>query len=153
MNGMSFSSRLRAGQSLISTFIKPPSHAVVEIAGDCMLDAVVLDAEHAPFDQSSLDRSLLACRAAQVAGLVRVADERPTTLLQALDLGADGLVLPHIVVTRSLPRSRTARHWTTSRRSQASSRSTACWSDEPIWPSRSASIRWMIRASSRLSAV
>ncbi len=97
MNGMSFSSRLRAGQSLISTFIKTPSHALVEIAGDCKLDAIVLDAEHAPFDQGSLDRGLLACRAAQVAGLVRVADDRPTTLLQALDLGADGLVLPHIV--------------------------------------------------------
>ncbi len=97
MSRVSFSARLRAGQPLISTFIKTPSHAVVEIAGDCGLDAVVLDAEHAPFDQSSLDRSLLACRAANVTGLIRVADERPATLQQALDLGADGLVLPHIV--------------------------------------------------------
>ncbi|MGO4801646.1 HpcH/HpaI aldolase/citrate lyase family protein [Pseudomonas sp. W22_MBD1_FP4] len=97
MNRLRFSSRLRAGESLLSTFIKTPSHAVVEIAGECGLDAVVLDAEHAPFDPTSLDRSLLACRAGDIAGLVRVADDRPTTLLQALDLGADGLVLPHIV--------------------------------------------------------
>lgn len=97
MSRTGFASRLRAGQALISTFIKTPNHAVVEIAGDCGLDAVVLDAEHAPFDQGSLDRGLLACRASDVAGLIRVADERPTTLLQALDLGADGLVLPHIV--------------------------------------------------------
>ncbi|WP_397453200.1 HpcH/HpaI aldolase/citrate lyase family protein [Pseudomonas sp. NA-150] len=97
MNGTDFAARLRAGQSLISSFIKTPSHALVEIAGDCGLDAVVLDAEHAPFDQGSIDRGLLACRAAHVAGLIRVADDRPATLLQALDLGADGLVLPHIV--------------------------------------------------------
>lgn len=97
MNTAHFAARLRAGQPLLSSFIKTPSHAVVEIAGDAGLDAVVLDAEHAPFDQGSLDRGLLACRAASVSGLVRVADSRPATLLQALDLGADGLVLPHIV--------------------------------------------------------
>jgi 2-keto-3-deoxy-L-rhamnonate aldolase RhmA len=97
MNHIDFASRLRAGHALISTFIKTPHPALVEIAGDCGLDAVVLDAEHAPFDQGSLDRGLLACRAGNVAGLIRVADQRPPTLLQALDLGADGLVLPHIV--------------------------------------------------------
>lgn len=97
MSRTDFAARLRGGEALVSTFIKTPSHAVIEIAGDCGLDAVVLDAEHAPFDQGSLDRGLLACRASHVAGLVRVADDRATTLLQALDLGADGLVLPHIV--------------------------------------------------------
>ncbi|WP_321355793.1 HpcH/HpaI aldolase family protein [Pseudomonas extremaustralis] len=97
MSRQGFAARLRGGESLISSFIKTPHHAVIEIAGDCGLDAVVLDAEHAPFDAASLDRGVLACRAAGVAGLIRVADDRPTTLLQALDLGADGLVLPHIV--------------------------------------------------------
>lgn len=97
MNSPTFTQRLRAGDTLLTSFIKTPAHAVVEIAGDAGLDGVVLDTEHAPFDAASLDRTLLACRAASVAGLVRVADQRPATLLQALDLGADGLVLPHIV--------------------------------------------------------
>ena len=97
MSSATFASRLRAQAPLLSSFIKTPSHAVVEIAGEAGLDAVVLDAENAPFDPASLDRGLLACRAAAISGLVRVADVRPATLLQALDLGADGLVLPHIV--------------------------------------------------------
>lgn len=97
MNTTTFASRLRACQPLLSSFIKTPSHALVEIAGDAGLDAVVLDAEHAPFHPGSLDLGLLACRATGIGGLVRVADSRPATLLQALDLGADGLVLPHIV--------------------------------------------------------
>ena len=92
-----FTQRLRAGDTLLSSFIKTPAHAVVEIAGDVGLDAVVLDAEHAPFTPASLDTALLACRASGLGGLVRVADQRPATLLQALDLGADGLVLPHII--------------------------------------------------------
>ena len=93
---MTFAQRLRQGQPLLSTFIKTPSHAVIEIAGDAGLDAVVLDAEHAPFGTAALDLCLLACRAARTGGLVRVPDKRPATLQQALDLGADGLVLPHI---------------------------------------------------------
>jgi len=97
MSASTFAQRLRAGDSLLTSFIKTPAHAVVEIAGDAGLDAVVLDAEHAPFDAGSLDSALLACRAAAVGGLVRVADARAATLQQALDLGADGLVLPHIV--------------------------------------------------------
>ncbi|MCS3514482.1 HpcH/HpaI aldolase family protein [Pseudomonas grimontii] len=93
---MTFATRLRQGEPLLSAFIKTPSHAVIEIAGDAGLDAVVLDAEHAPFDAAALDIALLACRAARTGGLVRVPDKRPATLQQALDLGADGLVLPHI---------------------------------------------------------
>ena len=94
---MSFALRLRQREPLLSAFIKTPSHAVIEIAGDAGLDAVVLDAEHAPFDAAALDIALLACRAARTGGLVRVPDKRPATLQQALDLGADGLVLPHII--------------------------------------------------------
>lgn len=88
--------RLLAGAPLLSSFIKTPAHACIEIAGLAGLDAVVLDAEHAGFTSSSLDIGLLACQAAAIAGLVRVPDTRAATLLQALDLGAAGLVLPHI---------------------------------------------------------
>lgn len=96
MSGRTFREKLLAGEPLFSSFIKTPAFQVMEIAGAAGLDAVVLDAEHAPFDAGALDVSLLACRAAGVAGLVRVGDSQPSTILQALDLGANGLVLPHI---------------------------------------------------------
>lgn len=96
MSSLTWRQRLLDGEPLLSSFIKTPAHAGIEIAGGAGLDAVVLDAEHAAFTGSSLDIALLACRAAAVAGLVRVPDSRPGTLLQALDLGAAGLVLPHI---------------------------------------------------------
>lgn len=96
MNGLHFRQRLLAGERLFSSFIKTPAFQVIEIAGAAQMDAVVLDAEHAPFDSVAVDVSLLACRAAGLAGLVRVRDSQPSTLLQALDLGACGLVLPHV---------------------------------------------------------
>lgn len=91
-----FATRLRAGEILLATFIKTPGMHAVEIAGKSVLDAVVLDAEHAPFSIDALDQALLACRAAGIAGIVRVPDARPQTIGQMLDLGADGILVPHI---------------------------------------------------------
>lgn len=96
MSSPTLRERLQTGERLLSSFIKTPAHASIEIAGIAGLDAVVLDAEHAGFSNTSLDIGLLACQAAGICGLVRVPDNRPATLLQALDLGAAGLVLPHV---------------------------------------------------------
>jgi 2-keto-3-deoxy-L-rhamnonate aldolase RhmA len=91
-----FRQRLRAGEVVTACFIKTPAFQHVEIAGASGLDAVVLDTEHASFDPSQLDVCLLAARAAGTAGLVRLADQRPETALHALDLGAAGVVVPHV---------------------------------------------------------
>jgi 2-keto-3-deoxy-L-rhamnonate aldolase RhmA len=92
----SFRSRLRSGATLVSSFIKTGHYQPVEVAGAAGLDAVVIDAEHAAFSAGDLDACLMACRAAGVAGLVRVPDTRPATLLQVLDMGAEGVLVPHV---------------------------------------------------------
>lgn len=92
-----FRLRLRRGDALAGTFIKTPAHHIIEIAGASGLDFVVLDAEHAPFSVDALDRCLLACAAASVPGIVRLQDTAPATVLSALDLGASGILAPHVV--------------------------------------------------------
>ncbi|WP_350029923.1 MULTISPECIES: aldolase/citrate lyase family protein [unclassified Caballeronia] len=96
MNADSFRSRLLAGTPLVSSFVKTGHYQPVEIAGAAGLDAVVIDAEHAPFSADAIDACLLACRAANVVGLVRVPDTSAATLLQVLDMGADGILAPHV---------------------------------------------------------
>lgn len=91
-----FRARLTAKEPLLGTFVKTPHPVVVEILGATGLDFLVLDGEHAPFDRASVDACLLAARAAQVAVLVRVPDDRPSTILAALDSGAAGVVVPHV---------------------------------------------------------
>jgi 2-keto-3-deoxy-L-rhamnonate aldolase RhmA len=84
-----------AGRS--GLFVKTPSPHIIEVLATCPeLDFAVLDAEHAPFDRRDLDVMLLAGRAAGLPLLVRVQDSQPSTLLSALDLGAEGLVIPHV---------------------------------------------------------
>jgi 2-keto-3-deoxy-L-rhamnonate aldolase RhmA len=91
-----FRDRLRAGDLLSGTWIKTPHPHVVEVLAFSTLDVLVLDAEHAPFDRGSLDQCILAARAGGKPVLVRPASASHEHILNALDLGADGVILPHI---------------------------------------------------------
>lgn len=91
-----FRARLAAGDLLVATWIKTPHPHVAEVLAHSPLDALVLDAEHAPFDRTALDTCILAARAGGMPVLVRPSANEPAALLQALDGGADGVVVPHI---------------------------------------------------------
>jgi 2-keto-3-deoxy-L-rhamnonate aldolase RhmA len=66
------------------------------VLGESPLDCICLDAEHAPFGRSALDGALLAARAANLPALVRLQRADSTDVLSALDLGATGVVIPHV---------------------------------------------------------
>ena len=80
----------------IGTFVKTASPQVVEILGLTTLDYAVVDAEHAPYDRNMLDLMLLAGRAAGLPLLVRIPDTNAATILQVLDIGAAGILVPHV---------------------------------------------------------
>jgi 2-keto-3-deoxy-L-rhamnonate aldolase RhmA len=92
----SFRSRLRKSEKLLGTFIKTPHPAIVEVLGHAPLDCVCLDAEHAAFDRGALDVAVLAARAHDLPSLVRVPRLDAADILGALDLGATGVVIPHV---------------------------------------------------------
>jgi 2-keto-3-deoxy-L-rhamnonate aldolase RhmA len=91
-----FKQRLLARERLVGTFVKTPHPSVIEVLGQSPLDCICLDAEHAPFDRSALDVALLAARAANLPALVRLQRAHSSDVLSALDLGAAGVVVPHV---------------------------------------------------------
>ncbi|MDE0841039.1 MAG: aldolase/citrate lyase family protein [Porticoccaceae bacterium] len=91
-----FRRRLLAGDCLIGTFVKTPSMMVAEVLASTDLDVVCIDAEHAPFDRAAIDGCLLAYRAAEMPALVRVPSAAPEQILNALDCGATGVLVPHV---------------------------------------------------------
>lgn len=93
---MSLRERLRAGELLAGTWIKTAHPHVAEVLALSTLDVLVLDAEHAPFDRASLDLCILAARAGGKPVLVRPASSDDAQILNALDCGADGVIVPHI---------------------------------------------------------
>lgn len=93
---VTFRERLLAGDLLVGTWVKTPHPHVVEVLSLTSLDCLVLDAEHAPFDRCALDLCIMAARAAGKTVLVRPQSASPEQILNALDCGADGVILPHI---------------------------------------------------------
>lgn len=91
-----FRKKMKSGQRLIGTFVKTPASELVEILAKTELDFICLDAEHAPFDRARLDTCLAMGRALDFPVLVRVATGAPVEILQALDSGALGIVVPHV---------------------------------------------------------
>ena len=94
--GVTLKQKLAAGEVVVGTFVKTPSPIVVEVLAMTSLDCVVLDAEHAPFDRSAIDACIMAARAGGMDVLVRTASAAPEHVLNALDCGATGVLVPHI---------------------------------------------------------
>jgi 2-keto-3-deoxy-L-rhamnonate aldolase RhmA len=88
--------RLRQKLPLAGIFYKSACHQGIEVVEDCGLDYLVIDAEHAPFSANQLDVCLLAARATGLPTLVRVTDDQPATLLAVMDMGATGVMVPHV---------------------------------------------------------
>jgi staphyloferrin B biosynthesis citrate synthase len=88
--------RLASGAPLLGTFVKTPHPHVVEVLAGTGLDCLCLDAEHAPFDRRDLDACIMAARAGGMPVLVRPASSAAHEILNALDCGADGVLVPHV---------------------------------------------------------
>lgn len=88
--------RLAANEPLVGSFVKTAAPQVVEIAALAGLDFVVLDAEHAPFSAADIDRGVLAGQAAGIPVLVRVPSHEGPWIQQAVDVGAEGVLVPHV---------------------------------------------------------
>ena len=90
----SFRRNLLAGRRLLGSFVKTPAIHATEILADIGFDFVVVDEEHGPFDRASIDMLMMATQAKGIAGIVRVAGE--ASILPALDMGAAGILVPHV---------------------------------------------------------
>jgi 2-keto-3-deoxy-L-rhamnonate aldolase RhmA len=91
-----FKERMRGDDILVGTFVKTPAIEVIEVLALSRLDFLCLDAEHAPFDRARLDACLAVARAHGLPTLVRVPSAAPADILQVLDSGATGIVVPHV---------------------------------------------------------
>ncbi len=91
-----FRERMLSGEMLAGTFVKTPSYEVIEVLARSGLDFVCLDGEHSPFDRGRMDACLAMARALDFPVLARVGSGTAENILQALDSGAVGIVVPHV---------------------------------------------------------
>ena len=92
-----FKTRMANRDLMAGTFIKTPAYELIEVLATSDLDFVCIDMEHSPFDRGRTDACLAVARALDFPVLVRVTHFSSETILQVLDIGAVGVVAPHIV--------------------------------------------------------
>jgi 2-keto-3-deoxy-L-rhamnonate aldolase RhmA len=129
---MGLKQRLAAGDSLWGSFLKTPSPILVEVLASAGLDLLCIDAEHAPFDRSAIDLCVMSARAAGLPVIVRTPTAAPEYLLNALDCGADGVLLPHIRSVEEAESAVQAAHYGRGGRGYAGSSRAAGYGTNPI---------------------
>ncbi|MGW2346520.1 HpcH/HpaI aldolase family protein [Streptomyces sp. NPDC001661] len=92
----SLKARLAAGECLYGCLLRLPSETLVEMAGVAGLDYIVIDCEHGPADMAALQHHLTAAAAHGMDVLVRIGEHEPALALRCLDLGAAGIIHPHV---------------------------------------------------------
>src|SRR5262245_28937752 len=90
--------RLAAGQRGIGTMVAEfRQPAVMQLLANAGFDFVIVDGEHGPFGPESVAELVRAAVAAGVTPVVRVPGCEYTPIAQALDAGAQGVMVPRIV--------------------------------------------------------
>ncbi len=88
--------RILAGEPTIGAWVNLGSLTSAELVARAGLDWVVLDLEHGMGSEADIHAQLLAVQGTPTTALVRVASVERLRIGRALDLGADGLVLPRV---------------------------------------------------------
>jgi 4-hydroxy-2-oxoheptanedioate aldolase len=89
-------SRIRSGETLIGVFSDLASPMAVELCGQAGFDWAVLDLEHGAATEADLLALLYAAGSTSMAAVVRPQSAERLRVGRALDLGADGIMLPQL---------------------------------------------------------
>ena len=105
---MSFTQRVRVGQRLLGSFAFLPSPGVVEILGHAGMDFVIIDQEHSPKSWDMVENMVRAAEVCGMAALIRVARIEEKEILQALEVGAVGIMVPFVETADDVRRAASA---------------------------------------------
>lgn len=84
------------GEKVYGVFVSTASPRIVEIAGYADLDYVIVDNEHGAINDETLENMVRAGERVDLTVLVRIVENRDSIILKVLDLGADGVLVPHV---------------------------------------------------------
>jgi 2-keto-3-deoxy-L-rhamnonate aldolase RhmA len=89
---------MESGEVVIGHWVASASPVVVETVGYSGLDMVAIDCEHGPISPygGELDSCIRAAYASDVAPVVRVSSHDGAQISRAADLGALGVIVPHV---------------------------------------------------------
>jgi 2-keto-3-deoxy-L-rhamnonate aldolase RhmA len=95
-----------AGEVVVGHWVASGSPVIVELVGYSGADMVAIDCEHGPISPygGELDSCMRAAYASDIAPVVRVSSHDGAQISRAADLGALGVIVPHVNTASELRR-------------------------------------------------
>ena len=93
---MKLKNRLRGGQTTFGAWITIANPMVAEIMAGAGFDWILIDTEHGGFSNEGLQTCLVAFNGSPTVPMVRVAWNDAVLIKQALDMGAEGILIPMV---------------------------------------------------------
>lgn len=81
---------------ILGTWSQSASPEMLEIIGYSKFDFTIIDTEHGYFGLETAENLVRAAEAARIVPIVRVMSNEPHLIMKALDIGAQGVVVPQI---------------------------------------------------------
>lgn len=84
------------GRAPVGIFIYTRDPSIIEIVGDVGLDFVIIDTEHTMMNPETLEHQIITAQLSGLTPMVRVPGTVPYLIRSAVELGAQGVLVPHI---------------------------------------------------------
>lgn len=119
--------KLAKDECVYGLWVTLESPSITEIAVASGLDWVVIDAEHGHLDWGDIVDHLRATVRSDTVALVRIAELNQGLIKRALDIGADGVVVPWIETVDQLRQAVAYAHYPPSGRRGIGAERATCW--------------------------
>jgi len=125
--------RLLHGESTVGVIINIGCAPLVEIIGLSAYDYILFDMEHGPISEETLGGLVHAAKCSDLVPLARVRENNPKLILQALDLGTCGVMVPQIETEEEARAAvNAAMYWPLGRRGLSSFTPAGLWGKNPV---------------------
>ena len=88
--------KLKKGETVFGCFVRYPDPSLVEMLAGLGWDFVVLESEHGRLDPRTCEDMVRAAERNGITPIVRVTTNSPSIILQFLDTGAQGIIVPQV---------------------------------------------------------
>ena len=96
MRGQQLRAKLQSGQPLLNLSVSFYSPTVVEILSYTDADIIFLDAEHGAISEANCEDMIRAADYREKPVIIRVPENEDHIILRYLDIGASGIMIPHL---------------------------------------------------------
>lgn len=91
-----FLKKIRSGKAPVGFFNYIKDRTIMDLAGQTGIDFVVIDTEHAVIGKETVENLIFAAQLNGVVPMVRMPDTIPYMVRNYMEMGARGILVPHI---------------------------------------------------------